>query len=108
MTRKFIVLAFVTSFILAPNVFAQTRIRFAQGRSSASATGLMGKGSVRRFVVAAQSRHELTGSVASPTGCVRFTRGSTIFRLTTEREDNWISITNYCNRPSVFNLTVSK
>jgi hypothetical protein len=107
MIPKLIVLALIMSFNVTTDVFTQTRIRLEPGRSSASTAGLMEKGAVRRFVVASKKRHELAGKVVSPSECVRFARESTSLRITTKPDDNWISITNYCNRPSVFTLTVS-
>ena|SRR5438045_1951787 len=86
---------------------AQTRIRFARGRTSATASGVIGGGGVRRYVLGARSGQELSGNVSSRNGCVKFTEGSTAMSFTTESGDNWISLTNYCSRATNFVLTVS-
>lgn len=86
---------------------AQTRIRFARGRTSATVSGAVGGGGVRRYVLGARSGQELSGNVSSRSGCVKFTEGSTAMTFTTESGDNWISVTNYCSRPTTFVLTVS-
>jgi hypothetical protein len=107
MIRKLVFLVFVLSFGLGTNVFAQTRIRFARGEVSASVSGSIATGSVRRFVLRSPGGQELTGGIRSLNECVKFSKGSTSIALRTVSEDNWISITNYCERPMNFVLTVS-
>jgi len=78
--------------------FAQTRIRFARGRTSASIAGQLGGGARRSFVLGARNGQNLSGNVSSKSDCVKFTEGSTSMSFTTTAGDNVMSITNYCGR----------
>ena len=86
---------------------AQTRIRFARGRTSATVSGRIGADGVRRFVLGARNGQYLSGNISSRGDCVKFTEGSTSVGFTTESGDNWLSVTNYCGRPASFTMTVS-
>jgi len=86
---------------------AQTRIRFARGRTSASISGTLASGGIRRYVLWASSGQHLSGNLSSKNGCVKFTEGSTGIGFTTQSGDNRISITNYCRSNTSFVMTVS-
>lgn len=86
---------------------AQTRIRFARGRTSATVSGQVGGNGTRSYVLGARYGQILSGNVSSRNGCVRFTEGSTSTSFTTTAGDNDLSVTNYCSRPTSFVLTVS-
>jgi len=98
--------ALITTIFITDGL-AQTRIRFARGRTSATLSGSVGGGGVRRYILAARAGQQLSGNVSSRNGCVKFTEGSTSLSFITESGDNWISVTNYCSRPTSFTMTVS-
>jgi len=103
-----ITIAALIGLTVVSDSLAQTRIRFARGRTSATTSGRVGGGGVRRYVLGARAGQELSANVSSSNGCVKFTdQGSTALTFTTESGDNWISVTNYCSRPTNFTLTVS-
>ncbi len=87
--------------------FAQIRIRFAPGRTSATMTGAIAGGGERKYVAGARNGQTFSGNVSSRNGCVKFTGGSTSSSFTTDTGNNFFSLTNYCNRPTSFVLTVS-
>lgn len=94
--------------MLAPSdATGQTRIKFARGRTSASLSGSLAGGGVRRYVLGASRGQRLSGNVSSRNGCVKFTEGSTDLSFTTDSGNNWISVTNYCRTPTSFVMTVS-
>jgi hypothetical protein len=86
---------------------AQTRIRFARGRTTATLSGNIVAGGERRYVLGARYGQYLSGNISSRGDCVKFTEGSTSTSFTTEAGDNWLSITNYCGRQASFTMTVS-
>ena len=86
---------------------AQTRIRFAKGRTSATVSGSIAGGGRRSYVLGARNGQYLSGNVSSRNGCVKFTEGSTSVGFTTESGDNTVSIINYCSRTTSFTMTVS-
>jgi hypothetical protein len=92
---------------LCGEVSAQTRIRFARGRTSASLSGTIGGGGVRTFVLGARRGQYLSANVSSRGDCIKFSEGATSTNFTTESGDNILSITNYCGRSTSFVLTVS-
>ena len=103
-----ITIAALIALTVVSDGLAHTRIRFARGRTSATTSGRVGGGGVRRYILGARAGQELSGNVSSTNGCVKFTdQGSTALTFTTESGDNWISVTNYCSRPTNFVLTVS-
>ena len=106
--KKLVLLALCVTFMaVCAEVSAQTRIRFARGRTSASVAGQLGGRATRTFVLGARSGQNLSGNVSSRNGCVKFTEGSTSNSFTTQSGDNFLSITNYCGRSTSFVLTVS-
>jgi hypothetical protein len=86
---------------------AQTRIRFARGRTSATVSGSVLGGGERTYVLGARRGQYLSGNVSSRNGCVKFTDGATSVGFTTDAGDNILSITNYCSRRTTFTMTVS-
>ena len=86
---------------------AQTRIRFARGRTSATVSGDIKANATRSYVLGAKSGQYLSGNVSSKNGCVKFAEGTTSLGFTTESGDNIISITNTCRTATTFTLTVS-
>lgn len=86
---------------------AQTRIRFARGRTSATVSGTVAAGARRTYVLGARQGQYLSGNVSSRNGCVKFTEGSTSVGFATDSGDNILSITNYCSRATTFTMTVS-
>ncbi len=86
---------------------AQTRIRFARGRTSTSVTSTIGRNSQRKFILAAHAGQTLSANVSSRNGCVVLGNQSTSESYTTDRGDNWIDIFNNCGAATTFTLTVS-
>ena len=107
--RQFYLTAFCFVILLASvaEVSAQTRIRFARGRTSASVSGVVRPGSTRWYVLGASRGQQLSGNVSSRNGCVKFTEGSTSMGFTTDSGDNRISVTNYCRSTTSYTMTVS-
>lgn len=89
------------------DIAAQTRIRFARGRTSATVAGQIGGGATRTYVLGARAGQVFSGNISSRSGCVRFTEGATSSSFVTERGDNLVSITNSCRRMTSFTMTVS-
>jgi len=86
---------------------AQTRIRFARGRTSASVTSTIGRNSQRKFILAARAGQTLSANVSSRNGCVVLGNQATTESYSTDRGDNWIDIFNNCGSATTFTLTVS-
>ncbi len=95
----------------ASDSMAQTRIRFARGRSSATVTGTLGAGATRGYVLRAARGQILTGTLSSTNGKADFTQGNlhdTQYSETVERNgDVYISVDNHGNRATRFTLTIS-
>lgn len=93
------------------DLFAQTRIRFARGRTSATVTGTIGGAGgdwERGFVLRAKYGQYFSANVSSSNGCVQFTEnGSTSLGFTTRSGDNYIYLNNGCRRATKFTLTIS-
>ena len=109
MNYRKVVLSLACLFLLGAfaHLPAQTRIRFAKGRTSSTQSGTLLGGGVKQYLLGARAGQELSGNVSSTNGCVKFTEGSTSLNFTTESGDNLISITNYCKGKTAFTLTVS-
>ena len=105
-----LVCVFSFLFILgfsATSTSAQTRIRFARGRTSTSLSGTLRPGATRWYVLSAIRGQQLSGNISSRGDCVKFTEGSTSVGFTTDRGDNRLSVTNYCRGTATFTMTVS-
>lgn len=110
MKKKQIQLALIALLVAAfcsEAALAQTRIRFARGRTSATVSGTIGGGGQRSYVLGARYGQVLSGNVSSRNGCVKFTEGSTSTSFITESGNNYLSLTNYCSRATRFTMTVS-
>ena len=91
---------------------AQTRIRFARGRSSASVSGTIPPGVRRRsYVLRAMAGQTLTATLSSGNGKCDFTQGeyedTQYSQEIEETGDVVFSIDNHGNRSTTFTLTVS-
>lgn len=109
MNKKWFRVAVLSLLVLAfsSEAFAQIRIRFARGRTSASVSGTTAGGGQRNYVVGARSGQSFTGNISSRSGCVKFLEGGTSLGFTTDGGDNFFSIKNYCRAGSTFTLTIS-
>ena len=88
-------------------VTAQTRIRFARGRTSATVSGVLNGRIQRQYLLSAARGQYLTANISSRSGCIKFNDGSTSLSYTTGRGDNDIWVTNNCRTRDSFTLTVS-
>ncbi len=90
---------------------AQTRIRFARGRNSATVTGTLAAGATRGFVLRAARGQVLSGTLSSANGKADFTQGNlhdTQYSQTVEvNGDVYISIDNHGSRATRYTLTIS-
>jgi hypothetical protein len=107
---KFLIVALI-GIISASDLLAQTRIRFARGRSSATVTGTLGAGATRGFVLGARTGQTLTATLSCTNGRCDFTQGDlhdTQYSYYVEESgDVYISIDNHGNRATRFTMTVS-
>jgi hypothetical protein len=105
LTRGIVVLMAVT--ILGIASFAQTRIRFARGRTSASVSSSIGGNSQRKYFLAARGGQTLSANVSSRNGCVVLGNQETSTSYVTDSGDNYIDLFNRCRTATSFTLTVS-
>jgi hypothetical protein len=91
--------------------FAQTRIRFARGRSSATVTGSLAAGATRGFVLGARAGQTLTATLSCGNGKCDFTQGdlhdTQYSHYVESNGDVYISIDNHGSRGTNFTMTVS-
>ena len=102
---------------LASDSLAQTRIRFARGRTSATLTGTLASGSTRGYVLSVRRNQTMTISVTSGNsniqidvddidGHIEYGDGySQIY--TSNNGDHWITLKNEGSRATKFTMTVS-
>ena len=109
MKKAFILLAVATlvSTIFVSKGLSQTRIRFARGRTSTSASGYIAGNEIRKFLLSAREGQQLSANVSSGNGCVQFVGEGTSVSYNTYRGDNDLRIINNCGRRTNFRLTVS-
>ncbi len=91
---------------------AQTRVRFARGRSSATFSGTIRPGtSVRSYVLRAREGQTLTATLSSGNGKCDFTQGdyedTQYSQVVEEDGDVTFSIDNHGPRATSFTLTIS-
>lgn len=91
---------------------AQTRVRFAKGRSSASFSGTIRPGtSIRSYVLRAREGQTLTATLSSGNGKCDFTEGdyedTQYSQVIEEDGDVTFSIDNHGSRSTTFTLTIS-
>ncbi len=107
---KFLMLALI-GVMSSSDLLAQTRIRFARGRTSATVSGTLAAGATRGYVLRASAGQVLTGTLSSGNGRCDFTQGAlhdTQYSETVDRNgDVYISIDNHGRRATNFTLTIS-
>lgn len=86
---------------------AQTRIRFARGRTSATVSSTIASSAQRKYVLGARAGQTISANISSRNGCVVLGNGQTSQAYTTDQGDNIIDIFNNCRGATSFTLTVS-
>jgi hypothetical protein len=107
MKKAAFALLVLLSFSAVSETFAQTRIRFARGRTSASVRGTISSLGAKSYVLGAYSGQYLTANVSSARGCIEFNNGSTSTSFTTVSGNNWIRLLNRCRGSISFTMTLS-
>lgn len=115
MLKKFGVKMLVVAMIAlmaSSDVLAQTRIRFARGRTSATISGTLRPGNaVRSYVLRAAAGQTLTATLSSGNGKCDFNEGeyedTQYSRYIEEDGDVVFSLDNHGTRSTSFTLTVS-
>ncbi len=108
--KKFNATALISILVLvvsSSSIFAQTRLRFARGTTSASVSGTLIGGLSRTYVLSARRGQYLSANVSSRNGCVTFQNGETSASYTTISGNNFLYVGNGCGRQTSFTLTVS-
>ena len=107
---KMLVLAMI-GLMAANDTLAQSRIRFARGRNSASVSGRMAAGGSRTFVLGARRGQELAATLSCGNGKCDFAEGElhdTSFSEVVDRNgDTYVTIHNHGARATNFTMTVS-
>ncbi|MBK7704402.1 MAG: hypothetical protein IPJ30_01175 [Acidobacteria bacterium] len=110
LSLKLLIVAII-GMMTVTDSFAQTRIRFARGRSSATVTGSLAAGATRGFVLRASAGQTLTATLSCGNGKCDFTQGelhdTSYSNYVEENGDVYISIDNHGNRATRFTMTVS-
>lgn len=104
--KLFVLLAIVVFTNVA--AFADTRIRFAKGRTSATVTGRVATGGRVCYIAGAKAGQQLTATISSRSGKVRiFESGETSYAYEVERRgDQFVCVDNLAG-PTTYSLTVS-
>jgi|ERR1051325_5442042 hypothetical protein len=105
LTRATVALLVLT--IVGVVSFAQTRIRFARGRTSASVSSAIGANGQRKYYLAARAGQTLSANVSSRNGCVVLGNQQTSTSYVTDSGDNYIDLFNRCRTATRFTVTVS-
>ena len=108
---KFLILMMI-GVMSVTDLSAQTRVRFAKGRSSATFSGKIQTGTgVRSYVLRAREGQTLTATLSSGNGKCDFTQGEyedTQYSQVIEQDgDVTFSIDNHGARATTFTLTIS-
>jgi hypothetical protein len=102
---------------LTTDTMAQTRIRFARGRSSATLSGTLPSGSTRAYIISVRRNQTMTINVTSGNnniqldiddvdGHIEYGDGySQIY--TNNNGDHWITLKNEGNRVTKYTMTVT-
>lgn len=102
---------------LTTDTMAQTRIRFARGRSSATFTGTLPSGSTRAYIISVRRNQTMTVNVTSGNnniqidvddvdGHIEYGDGySQIY--TNNNGDHWITLENQGGRVTKYTMTVT-
>lgn len=113
MIKKLATVALTLAMILwltGADLMAQTRVRFARGRNSATVSGKLAPSGARSYVLRAGAGQTLTATLSSGNGKVDFTQGSvhdTQFSTTVETTgDVRVDIDNHGNATN-YTLTIS-
>ena len=90
------------------SAFADTRIRFAKGRTSATVSGRVGAGGRVCYVAGAQAGQQVTATISSRSGKARiFESGETSYNYEVEQGgDHSICVDNLAGS-TTYSLTVS-
>src|SRR5690606_11469167 len=92
----------------AVNTFADIRIRFAKGRTSATVTGKVAEGGRICYVAGARRGQLLTATVSSNTGKVRiFESGETAYSSEVEISGDQSVCVDNLSKAATYRLTVS-
>lgn len=110
---QFLIVA-MSLLLTCSDLFAQTRIHFAKGRTSATVSGSIAKNVSKCFVLGTRQGQELAGTVSSRSGKVQFPwesgatsyKGGTSYHTITNGGDDEVCIENTGNT-TTFTLTVS-
>ena len=108
--KRLVIAAIVSGFFafaFCTEADAQTRIRFARGRTSATVSASLTGGATKTYVLGARYGQVLSGNVSSGSGCVVFSGGATSMTSITESGDNYVIVSNRCRRLTSFTMTVS-
>ena len=84
-----------------------TRLKLARGSYSTSFGGDLNPGDDRSVVLACRSGQSLSATVSSGGGCVTLRGGGTSVRVTTNRGDNYVTVTNKCSSVVHFSISVT-
>jgi hypothetical protein len=111
LSLKFLIVAMI-GLMSITDLSAQTRVRFARGRSSATFSGRIRPGSsVRSYVLRASAGQTLTATLSSGNGKCDFTQGdyedTQYSQVIEENGDVTFSIDNHGSRVTNFTLTIS-
>lgn len=105
---KILILVMVVLSISEITSAADTRIRFARGRTSATVTGRVGTGGRVCYVANARAGQILTATVSSRTGQVMiFESGETSYRLEVEYSGDQSVCVDNLRGATAYSLTVS-
>lgn len=108
--RKLLSLSAISFLILTLYVdqaAAQTRIRFARGRTSATVSSTVAGNAQRKYVLGARAGQTLSANISSRNGCVVLGNQQTSTSYSTDQGDNIIDVFNNCKTATSFTLTVS-
>ena len=105
-SKLFVLVAFVAFTNVA--AFADTRIRFAKGRTSATVTGRVARGGRVCYFAGANAGQQFTATISSRSGKVRiFESGETSYAYEVERRgDQSVCVDNLAGA-TTYSLTVS-
>ncbi len=108
---KFLILVMI-GLMSTTDLLAQTRVRFARGRTSATVSGTIRPGSaVRSYVLRAAAGQTLVATLSSGNGKCDFTEGdyegTSYSQVIEDNGDVTLSIDNHGNRSTTFSLTIS-
>ncbi len=106
--RKIIIAAaWVAAFGACVEAAAQTRIRFATGRTSATVAGSVVRYGARSYVLTARYGQFLSANISSSSDCITFDNRATSTSYVTRAGNNYLRLRNGCGRTVNFTLTVS-